>query len=354
MNFLFLNSARAWGGNEQWTYLAGKALAQEHTVVFAYRSKDVGERLPEPQYRLPFLNEGDPITLTKLTQIVRRHRIDVLIPTKRKDYVLAGIVARITGTKNILRLGIVRSLGNQPINRLIYDKLCHGIIVNAQSIRNVLLHSAFMRPEKIRIIYNGVDLAEIRRKVRNEEGFARPFPFTVITMGWLSRRKGVDFLLRGFARFRKSRSDTDRCGLLIVGEGPDERFFRSLAGQLGLSDAVRFWGYRNNPYPILAACDVFALTSLNEGIPNAMLEAMALRKPVIVTRAGGTAEAIRDGENGLLVRFGDEQELANALGLLYERPELRQKLGEQGHLTVLSQFSTERMAREIARFCAEV
>ncbi|HHM24280.1 MAG TPA: glycosyltransferase [Bacteroidetes bacterium] len=353
MNLLFLNSARTWGGNEQWTLLAAKSLQSRCGVALAYRDPGVGERFPVPAYRLPFLNELDPWTLSRLVRIVHAFGIDVLIPTKRKDYVLAGLVARWTGRVNILRLGIVREPGKNPADRWVYGKLADGILVNAQSIRRVLLHAPFIRPERVRVVYNGVDVAEIQQMARKEQPEARLFPVQLVSVGLLSWRKGYDLLLRGFARALQRWPGPEKPGLVIVGDGPDAEAIRHLAQELKLGRHVRFLGARRNPFPVVAASDAFVLVSRNEGVPNAMLEAMALGKPVLVTAAGGTAEVIRQRQNGILVE-PDEHALASSVLEVLQDVGLREKLGREAKQTVLKRFTLERMAEEILRFCEEV
>ena len=110
MKYLFLNSARRWGGNERWTALAAQGLAVRNEVFFAYRKMEIGSRFDVPKYRLPFWNELDMLSISRLIFLIKKHHIDILIPTKRKDYVLAGFAAKAMGKKNVLRLGIERSI----------------------------------------------------------------------------------------------------------------------------------------------------------------------------------------------------------------------------------------------------
>jgi len=110
MNILFLNSAkRGWGGNENgpgWP----PSRCHKKQGLFAYRDHLIGERFPVQKFRLPFLAEIDPITIAKLMAIIRKEKIDILVPTKRKDYVLAGIAAKLGDASSIMRLGIDRPI----------------------------------------------------------------------------------------------------------------------------------------------------------------------------------------------------------------------------------------------------
>ena len=121
------------------------------------------------------------MTIRSLISVVKREHIQVIIATKRKDYVLGGITARLCGIQNVLRLGIVRTLTYPWIDRVVYDCLADGIIVNAHSIKKVLCKSKFMRDHKIRVIYNGVDHQRI--SVLSQQTIEKPFPFLIIVRG---------------------------------------------------------------------------------------------------------------------------------------------------------------------------
>ena len=142
MNLLFLNSSRSkWGGGgEKSILLATKAL-NAHQTVLAYRNEEVGMHFDIPKYKLPFLNEADLYTIARLIKIVKKHKIDVIIPSMRKDYAIAGVVSRICGVKNVLWLGTTLDLKNKWIYSLVFNIMADGIIVNAKKIKDTLLLS---------------------------------------------------------------------------------------------------------------------------------------------------------------------------------------------------------------------
>jgi len=354
MNILFLNSAHDWGGNEKWTYLAIQCLAEDHQIHLAYRDDLIGNRFDFEikKYKLPFLFEGDLFSIIKLIWIVRRKQIDVLIPTKRKDYVLAGIAAKICKKKNILRLGIVRELHNKWHNNMVYNKLADGIIVNAERIKSVLLKSKFIKNDKIKVIYNGLDLSNLNWVVKTSKP-PENCSFLVSSMGRLSHRKRFDYLIKGFNQFI-SATGTNDSQLEIIGEGEELNALKDLTSKLKIEDRVNFSGFLSNPYPQLAASDVFILLSRNEGISNALLEAMYFKNAIIATVAGGTAEFIENGINGYLLEEVDIKRIGALLQDLYLNPEKRKRLGEAAHQTVLRKFSLKAMKDSLESFCKEV
>lgn len=352
MNILFLNSAkRGWGGNEKWTRMAATALQEHHGIFLAYRDERIGERFPVRRFRLPFLAEIDPATIAALVSIIRREKIDLLIPTKRKDYVLAGIASRLTGTANILRLGIDRPLQGGLIQQLVYGTMAEGIIVNAERIKRTLSRTPWLDPEKIAVIYNGLDRETLELEAR--EPYTKPYPFTIASAGALTSRKGFDFLIRAFARHCKERPGS-QAGLVIAGEGEERPSLEALAASLGIAGKVRFEGFLRNPYPMMLAADLYVSASQSEGISNALIEAMALGCVPVTTRSGGAEESVRNGENGYLVDFGDEAALAAVISRLETDATLSEKMAHNAALQVARQFSMERMRDELASFCRSV
>jgi glycosyltransferase involved in cell wall biosynthesis len=249
-----------------------------------------------------------------------------------------------------VRLGADRKL-KWPWQRFMYHTLSSGIIVNAGKIKQTLLETGYIPEKKIRVIYNGLDTGEIDR-LRSEYPVEKPFPVTITGMGRLTWNKGYDFLIRAFARFVAQTGNRD-AGLVIIGEGAQKEAFMQLATGLGLEKRVLCPGFLSNPYPWLEASDIFAVTSTNEGLPNALLEAMYLGNAPVSTRAGGTDEAIDHGVNGFLIDYGDEDALAETLNSLCRSSELRQSVVEKARKRITDRFSMETMTKEIEDFCRQ-
>jgi glycosyltransferase involved in cell wall biosynthesis len=134
---------------------------------------------------------------------------------------------------------------------------------------------------------------------------------------------------------------------LLVGDGPLRGELEAIARRAGLAERVVFAGLQQDVRPYYAALDVFLLSSEFEGLPLALLEAMAGGLPVVATAVGGVPEAIESGTHGLLVPFGAPALLSQAVSRLLGDPELRARLGENARERVRRDFSVERMAREL-------
>lgn len=166
---------------------------------------------------------------------------------------------------------------------------------------------------------NGVDTAafaptppERRPELRRELGLGTPSGLLAF-VGRLDEAKNLDGLLRAWA---KAASGLPDAALALVGDGPQRRELEALAAGLGLGDGVLFLGQREDVPAVLAAADGFVLASHSEGMPNALLEAMAAGLPSLVTAVGAVPEMIDHGVQGLLVPPGDEAALAEGMARL--------------------------------------
>ena len=155
----------------------------------------------------------------------------------------------------------------------------------------------------------------------------RPDRLLVGAAGRLSAEKGFDLLIRAVHQLACDGLDAD---LVVVGEGDERPRLEGLIAELGMGDRVRLLGYRADLPAWYEAMDVFALSSLREGLPNVLLEAMALETPVVATRIAGVPRLVRHEENGLLVEPGAVEELAAALGRLLRDDGLRGRLARAG------------------------
>ncbi|NTW51422.1 MAG: glycosyltransferase [Chlorobiaceae bacterium] len=353
MNFLFLNSASSgWGGNEKSVILAAEALSGRHHVVFAYRRNEIGDHTDLLKYRLPFIFEGDLYTIAKLVEIVKKHSIDVIVPSKRKEYAIAGIVSRICGIRNVLWLGALRTPKNTLAGRLVYRTLADGIIVNARQIKEGLLKSGFIPADRIRVIYNGIDTRELDR-VAPEKTRNTGRKMVITAMGRLDKNKSHDLLIRGFARFLAMMPAIEAT-LQILGEGAERANLEQLIRKLKLDGKVVLRGFIDNPYPELAGSDVFAMTSVSEGLSIALLEAMYLgNAPVSTLAGGGVTEIITDSVNGRLVGYGDENALADIFLKFYLEPDYRRQISEAARLSVAEKYSAACIEQQMVTFCRQ-
>ncbi len=206
---------------------------------------------------------------------------------------------------------------------------------------------------KLRVILNGIDPARFRpnrdlaQAQRAELGIA-PNDTIVGTVGRLCEVKNQRMLLRAVAPLLGS--DT---WLVVVGDGPDRQSLERLADQLGIGARIRWLGERRDVSSLLAAMDVFALSSYSEGLPLGVLEAMATGLPVVATAVGGLSAVVDDGQTGYLVASGNESAFQERLSRLLADRELAATFGRRGRARVCDEFSSTRVAREYLSLYAE-
>src|SRR5262249_11506316 len=220
------------------------------------------------------------------------------------------------------------------------------------------------RPEQFLVIPLGVDLDEIRSArtcLREELGISTDLAAIGI-VGRLCEIKNHEMFLEAAALMFRDLSA--RVRFVIVGAGHLRKRLEQKSMRLGISDAVTFTGFREDAASISSALDIVALTSLNEGTPLTLIEAMYCGRAVAATEVGGVADLMgerRDRIEGFTVcddgstaPSRNVEAFARALRFLVERPELRREMGESGRAFVTTQMSKERLLRDIGRLYGEL
>lgn len=219
-------------------------------------------------------------------------------------------------------------------NLLTYSRNDHVFCVSRGVLGSVRYPAAlrWMGMPPIEALHHGLDPAAVEgwqaNGVRGDLGIPDGAP-VVGTIANFKAHKGYHLLMEAAAAVRR---DVPDARFVLVGQGPLLEDTRRRAAELGIGDAVVFAGYREDAPRVCAAFDVFAIASLNEGLSIALLEAMALGKPPVVTSVGGIPEVVRDQENGILVPPGDPAALAGGIVRLLSDPVLRSEMGEAARL----------------------
>ncbi len=213
--------------------------------------------------------------------------------------------------------------------------------------------AAGIEPTKISVVRNGMPLRAARRlrhDTRRSLGLDGHCPI-IVTTARLTPQKDHATLIGALPIVLARHPD---CRIWLIGNGPQEHMLREQACALGVADAVSFMGYRTDVPDLLAAADLFVLSSRFEGLPLAMLEAMAHGLPVVATRVGGTDEVLIDGVTGRLVGPGDSDALAAAIDDVLGNRARARALGRNGQARFSGAFTASRMADETARLFQEL
>ena len=291
--------------------------------------------------------------LRSLTELFRHRQIDLVHTHRYKDTVLGMIAARLAGVPHAIRTmhGLREPMigwdhwkfrAYETLDKAVMHRCADRVIAVSNRMAATLIGSGY-RPSLVTTIHNGIDVQNVtttrsRHDIRHELELDEA---TVVigTAGRLSAVKGQSTFLRA-ARLILDQEPGAR--FVIAGGGPLEDELMALAFELGIAPACRFLGARHDVHDVIGAMDVFALPSLNEGLPMAVLEAMALGKPVVASDVGGLPEVVRHRDTGLLVPPGDERALATACLELARNPEWAARLGRHAQRAVDERFSHHR------------
>lgn len=304
---------------------------------------------------VPVVNLGkrfklDPIAFGKLCGFLRRGKFDILQTWifaansyGRAAARLAGIPVVVTAE---MAVDLWKGKGALALDRRL-ARWTDKVVGNSHAVVD-FYRGAGIPEAKLEMIYSGIsepgavaDPAETRKAL----GVAPGTP-VVLYAGRLAPQKGLINLVNALDVLLHVRPDLVAW---IAGDGPQRLELEDLVRRYRIEHAVRFLGHREDVPALMAACDVFVLPSLYEGLPNVVLEAQQAGKPVVATVAPGTTEAIRDEETGLLVPLNDQVALARAIRRVIDDRELGRRLGEMGKAAVASDF---RVADMIDRFAS--
>lgn len=232
--------------------------------------------------------------------------------------------------------GLVRI--GKPFVRLAHTLLLnmHAIVIILNSrMKDYLADHDFLLPD-IHLIPNGVDIARFRPGAENIVNPSRMH--TVICVSKLRYEKGIDVLLQAW---RLVQHQLPESRLILVGDGPIEKSLKCMAEALGIQESVEFAGLQQDIPAQLHRGSLAVLPSRFEGMPNAILEAMACGLPCVATRVSGSEDVVQHGINGLLVENEDYRGMAQALLLLLQDQELTRKYGSAARETIEKHYSLE-------------
>jgi glycosyltransferase involved in cell wall biosynthesis len=220
-------------------------------------------------------------------------------------------------------------------------------ITNSLAAKERLEEVERIPPHKILTIHNGLDVGSFadvpRGTIRPALGIA-PDELVATAVANLREQKAHEVLLRAC---RRVHDQGIAFHLLLVGEGPRRRHLGELAGELELGDWVHFLGQRNDVPAILADSDVKVLSSRWEGLPGAIMEAMASKLPVVATKVGGVPELLEHGHNSFLVESEDPGAFAQALRLILTDGPLRKQMGQAGYERIIADFQLDDKVAEL-------
>lgn len=332
----------------------------EWTVIL-FNEGRFADELRKLPVSLTVIPEKDhsPITIAyRLAKKFRQVRPDIVHTHKYKDSILGSIVARCLRVPHVVRvvhgmpepfkgLKNLKMAGYTLADRFVTRRFIDKVVAVSSDIEKLLVQ--IYGVERVICIHNGIDLESvqitIQRSTKRMEWHIEDKAVLLGTVGRLVPVKGHVILLEAVRILCNSNHNVR---LLLIGDGPLRDHLEAEVRRLGLEEVVIFAGHQEQSYDFINMMDIFVLPSLHEGIPMALLEALALKRPVIASRVGGIPEVLSHGMSGILVSPADAGELAAALRETVQDPVKAAEYGKAGRRQVELEFDASLMANRTA------
>ncbi len=356
-----LRTVSGRGGGPEKTLLATpKHLGADYEVRLAYlrprhdpqydmpdRARELGVQLVD----IPETGPVDPRSLWRLAKEIRQFRPHVLHAHDYKTDVLSVLLGRWFRVPAVTTLHGYGILGGRldwyhRIDRWALRRMAHSIAVSPDLFE--YLGQLGIPGSRRTHVDNGIDTEVYRRRRPLHECKSQfgcdPGRMLVGAVGRLHPEKAFDVLIRCAASLLEQGFDFE---LAIAGDGPERARLEALIRDGGHADRIRLLGHCTETLDLYQAMDVFVLSSMREGLPNVLLEAMALEVPVVATQVAGVPRLVQHEENGLIVAPGDSAALADAVSKLLCDNGLRSRLATAGRRTIEERFSFAKRMEKI-------
>jgi glycosyltransferase involved in cell wall biosynthesis len=344
MKILHLEASAGWGGQEIRILHEAEGMRKRgHEVILAVmkggllinRAKKAGFTV----YELNFKRSSWLICLFQLCIILSRHQIELVNTHSSLDSWIGGIAARLM-RRPIVRTRHLSTPIKQGLNsKLLYGQLADFVVTTCASIIPMICSHSGKTELSCKSIATGVDPEKIVVKEGETEAFRKQMgfkadDFLVGTACFMRSWKGIDDFLKAADILRSQL----QIKWVIIGGGHAETYIKR-SQEMGLEGVVFFTGHLDHPFGALKALDVFTLLSTaNEGVSQAILQAAFLEKPLIATPTGGLCEVCIDQVTGFQVAPFSPDEVAKAVVVLKEQPALREQFGKNGRKLVEKEF----------------
>lgn len=299
-----------------------------------------------------------PLMQRRLQNLIRERNFDLI----HADLPVTGVLARLMGRR--FGIPVIYTEHNlqeryHPLTRRA-NALTFGwndcVLAVSEEVAASINRSGLGKKTRVTTLLNGVPVEQVRAEAGNVNGLREEFgiPKNHIVVGTVAvfrRQKRLQDWLEVANRVIKQQKNVT---FLLVGHGPEESLLRAKIKELNLGDRIVMPGFRPDGRRVMALMDVFLMTSEFEGLPMALLEAMALSKPVVATSVGGIPEVVKNGDEGFLTLVGAVDELAECTTKLLANPQLRQRMGERGAVKVEERFHIKHRVKFIEGLYWEV
>lgn len=299
-----------------------------------------------PTHIIPMQGKFDPWAIKELVKLIKAQNIDIIHTHGYKSDLIGLIAAKIAGIKIIATPHGFENSNDKKLQfyiklGLVALKFCNSIAPLSNDIQQELLNN-YISPDRIRLIYNGVDLEEIEAITKPDQKDESDDKL-IGYVGQISLRKNVIDIIKAFDLLYRSHQNIR---LKLVGDGPQREHLERFIIGLDSKQKIEFTGYRKDRLDILKTFDLFTMTSTLEGIPRAMMEAMALGVPVAAFDIPGVDTLITHEATGMLAPYGNVSVLRDHWKKILFDEQFSKQLAVRAKKKIYQKFSNQRMAEE--------
>jgi glycosyltransferase involved in cell wall biosynthesis len=350
MKILHLNTEKTWRGGEQQTLYLLESLKQRHitshlvcqpTSLLAERARAADIEV----YPIAMRGESDLAAARQLRKLIRKFNYDILHSHTSHAHSLAYLASIGCKTCRLVTRRVDFSIFRRSFLRLSalkYRRMADYYIAISHKIKQVMVADG-IAADRIFVVHSGVDL----KRFEKDSGYhliaefnLKPDEKVVINVAHLAGHKGQQYLVRAIPRVIKNFPGVR---FFIVGKGELLSELKALAASLGITRELVFTGFRSDVGAFYKIADLFVMSSVQEGLGTAVLDALALGKTVVATACGGIPEIIRDGETGRLVAPADPNAIADGIIEMLSCPAAARVMADGGRRMVKNYFTVDVM-----------
>ena len=353
---LHTESSTGWAGQEMRIILEAREMKKlgHHIIIAAQPCSGIIPAIEREGFDKEILSMKKKDFITSIIQfvtIISKHNVDIVNTHSSWDSWIASIAARISSRKPIIirTRHLSTPVSKGLLSRIVYQYLPHLVITTGNSIRESLININCFPHDKIVSIPTGVDLdvfcpRPVNNKLCSKFGISKEGK-AIGTIAALRSWKGHDYLLEAAKILIEKRKDIK---FVIAGAGPRYNHLVEKAKSMGITNHVLFLGYRDDIPDILSMLDVVVLPSYaNEGVPQSILQAMAMGKPVVASSAGSIPEVVHNKETGILVEPKNANALAEGIVSMLDNHDFARTVAANARKLIETKYSLRHMVSGI-------
>ena len=350
MNILHINTERTWRGGEQQTLnlLEGLKERQITSHLVCQAGSPMEERAARAGikvYPITMRGEVDLVAGFRMRKLINKFKYDIIHSHTSHAHSLAFLASIGAGARRLVTRRVDFSIFRHSflqLSGLKYRFMADYYIAISHKIKEVMVNDG-IPDQRVFVAHSGIDphrFISARGDYLLSEFEIRENQKVVVNVAHLAGHKGQKYLVRAIPHVLEKLPDTR---FFIVGKGALMRELKEMASDLELNKELIFTGFRSDVAAFYKIADLYVMSSVQEGLGTAVLDALALAIPVVATNAGGLPEIILDGNTGRLVAAADPEALAAGMIELLNRPELAKAMGKEGQAMVQRRFSIDAM-----------